>query len=1113
MVYSLTSATECSCKSSFDSNHCTECSTGCHLYLDFPEGAVVPSLICKPDDVPNCHFQDENICVQCNDGYYLKDNECKDCNSLINGCKYCNDTKCFICDKDAEGKQLYLSNTQDKCIDCSDSNNAELCGRCNDGSYFDSATRSCQKCFNNCELCTSSTNCFKCSNKTILTESNSLYECIPIDNCDPVYSKDDHCEKCIDGYYLKNGKCFKCQDGCNVCYEDTQSNSLKCSECEHDKIMNSGSCSDASSLHCLQGSPIFGCTECEKGYYFGLDYTCQKCSSNCSTCVGTSDHCLSCSTNYYFVKGKTTCVHMDSHCRLADESGCKECNNELVIEHQNDSGYYIPEGSQTCQPCEEHCKLCEKESNHCTACIDNYLLKKVDDTNGNYHYECIENDKKTCVSTEMGYCTECIAKHFIATSADGLEQECTSCDISCDTCEKNNSCLTCAKDYYLPRNYTGNKVNSLCKQQSEINMTCQAGTSGCEVCNDGYWINLDDNTQANCTVCPSGCSKCQWSTNEQRVICLLCDTEDQYVKNGECFSCNELEHCATCSGDKCATCEDGYSLDAGSMSCSKTNWGLIIPLIVIAVIIIIIILIVIIGIIWWRRRKSVKAESTAIKPFHVSSDLELMLLGADNEKFPLKTDKWELTFNLVKSKAVVDQEYEETVNLANMSKKEYYFEFHYTPSHRYDIIITPNNSTLKPGNAIQVRFKIKILCTCSLSDQLGISAMDVDDQTKETAAFTIIIESDLSLKLDHTELKPIMPPIGEGAFGMVFRGTYRGREVAIKKMKARNLTQEQEKEFNHEVSMMTQLRHICVVELIGAVYTEGEISIVTEFAEYGSLSKIWGKQKISYQLKIKLLDDMAVALSYLHQNQILHRDVKGENLLIFSLNPHSPVCAKLTDFGTCRNVSERNLSAKELSQGIGTPTYMAPECLQNSTDYSYPVDVYAYGIVLYETYVEHNAYDGDERFNQPWMIPQFVIEGNRLSKPNGIPDNYWELTTKCWSQNPEDRPKFVDILKTIESWGEDIRYAFNVEVDKKIQGSDASSSTSVPSSAQEPSTNSTSTPRDDKPSSSSEQKTSNESKKKSENTNQEELKEIILNEQLQQSSSSSSSSGSTSSSN
>ena len=98
---------------------------------------------------------------------------------------------------------------------------------------------------------------------------------------------------------------------------------------------------------------------------------------------------------------------------------------------------------------------------------------------------------------------------------------------------------------------------------------------------------------------------------------------------------------------------------------------------------------------------------------------------------------------------------------------------------------------------------------------------------------------------------------------------------------------------------------------------------------------------------------------------------------------------------------------------------MAPECLQNF-DYSYPVDVYSYGIVLYETFIEKSAYSDEQLFDQPWKIPQFVIEGKRLERPDEMPDNYWALIEQCWQQEPEDRPLFPQIYATLASWGLDI---------------------------------------------------------------------------------------------
>ena len=637
----------------------------------------------------------------------------------------------------------------------------------------------------------------------------------------------------------------------------------------------------------------------------------------------------------------------------------------------------------------------------------------------------------------MGYCIKCKEGHFI-----GNDMQCTKCDESCGTCEEKQSCSTCADNYYK-----GN-TEGICSPFSDIDMTCYPTKTGCNSnCKPGYYA--ESIAQINCTACPetSNCKTCYYDEKDKTAKCKLCPNDNKkpedtlFIKDGKCVSCKEIKGCLRCTEEGCAECEG--NLEAKGAECIDRHLDIIIPVVVTAGVLIILIIIVIICIISWKKIHK-KNAAKSIKPFKITSDLELSLLSADNKNFPLKTATWELNFGLDKNKALIDREYVQTVQIANTSKRGYFFEILATPSHRYELIIDPPRYTLQPGNAIDLEFKIKMLCTASVSDEIGIIAMDIEDQNKETAKITLKIESDLSLKLDHTDLQPQMPAIGEGAFGMVFRGCYRGRDIAIKKMKARNMTEEQEKEFTHEVSMLTQLRHQCVVEFIGAVYTQGEISIVTEFAEHGSLSKIWGKEKLTYDVKVKIIDDLAVALAFLHQNQIIHRDVKGENVLIYSLNPHSTVCGKLTDFGTCRNISERNRINKELTQGIGTPTYMAPECLQNF-DYSYPVDVYSYGIVLYETFIEKSAYSDEQLFDQPWKIPQFVIEGKRLDQPDGMPENYWKLTQQCWDQNAENRPSFTDVLAEIESWDLDIKLAIHVDEkvgDKKVVEEETSTSSS-----------------------------------------------------------------------
>ena len=1036
-LYIHTVLSECECKKYFidgdTTTSCVDCqptqnsNSKCYLNLITREGSSVPILQCSETKttITNCenNANEGNYCVKCSNNLVFDETkkECVSCSAKFEGCEICGKERCYSCGKSSTGKQLYLSDDQKRCVDCSDKTNAKYCGVCDDGMYYEASQHQCVSCSSNCELCTSATDCFQCTNNTILTTVGTSRVCQVIEHCKEDKLKKDHCEECEDGYYLNKGRCVKCDNNCNKCFQP-KIGSQRCVECSEGYTLSSGQCYETIT-HCEEGHPVLGCVKCKEGYYLSESLMCEKCDASCKTCFNQANHCLDCNPGYYLVKkdGYDMCIPKDNSCLYADKSGCLEGNT--FLNDKSAPGYFMEPGKQTPTPCYETCKICEGYRNNCSACIYNHLLRVVNDNDGKWHFECqpINAEKDKCEQAEMGYCTRCFTKHFIQADPRTQEQTCTSCKKQCETCNSETSCLSCADGYYRLPNDTG-----LCKSSKMISDTCYHDKRGCYACKPGFYTTSKETIFEECLACPEGCYECQPIKTEdgtKQFKCFNCSRPDEYSFNERCHPCSEIKNCVQCSGNKCIKCKDGFTLEVGGMKCSQEDYSLVIPIAVVVVVVVIIVVIIVIVIIYFKRRSTVRSESESIKPFHVSSDLEMMLLGADNENFPLKTDKWELSFGISSTKAIIDKEYEETVQLANMSKKEYFFEFHDTPSHKYHLDIIPRNATLRPGNAVSVKFKLKILCTCAIKDEIGITAMEVEDQEKESAVFELHLESDLSMKLDYEELQLILPPIGEGAFGMVFRGTYRGREVAVKKMKSRHMTPEQEKEFNHEVSMMTQLRHNCVVELIGAVYTEGEISIVTEFASYGSLSKLWKKYTVQYNTKVKMLDDMAVAISYLHLNKILHRDIKGENLLVYSLNAQSPVCAKLTDFGTCRNISERALSVKELTAGIGTPAYMSPECLQNSTDYSYSTDVYSYGVTMYETFIERGMFD-DDRFNQPWLIPQFVVEGGRLEKAKDMPDNYYELVTKCWSQDPVDRPTMDDVLSTIESWGEDIRYAF-----------------------------------------------------------------------------------------
>jgi tRNA A-37 threonylcarbamoyl transferase component Bud32 len=182
--------------------------------------------------------------------------------------------------------------------------------------------------------------------------------------------------------------------------------------------------------------------------------------------------------------------------------------------------------------------------------------------------------------------------------------------------------------------------------------------------------------------------------------------------------------------------------------------------------------------------------------------------------------------------------------------------------------------------------------------------------------------------------------VASGTYGDLYRGTYFGEDVAIKVLKSDRLNENMEKEFAHEVYIMRKIRHKNIVRFLGACTKPKTLCIVTEFMKNGSVYDFLHKRKGSFKLSslLKAAVDISKGMDYLHQNRIIHRDLKSANLL---MDEHELI--KVADFGVARVKAESGVMTAE----TGTYRWMAPEVIEHKP-YDSKADVFSFGIVLWE---------------------------------------------------------------------------------------------------------------------------------------------------------------------
>ncbi|XP_031737776.1 serine/threonine-protein kinase STY17 isoform X1 [Cucumis sativus] len=245
--------------------------------------------------------------------------------------------------------------------------------------------------------------------------------------------------------------------------------------------------------------------------------------------------------------------------------------------------------------------------------------------------------------------------------------------------------------------------------------------------------------------------------------------------------------------------------------------------------------------------------------------------------------------------------------------------------------------------------------------------------------------------------------IASGSLSDLYKGTFYGQDVAIKLLKNENLNETVRREFVQEIHIMRKLRHKNVVQFIGASTRPPSLFIVTEYMSGGSLHDFLHQQKgvLSFPSLLRVAVDVSKGMDYLHQKNIIHRDLKAANLLMDEYG-----VIKVADFGVARVLAQSGVMTAE----TGTYRWMAPEVIEHKP-YDHKADVYSFGIVLWELLTGQLPYNNLTPLQAAIGVVQ---KGLRPKIPRHAHPMIVDLLEKCWLQDPSLRPEFSEITRLLQ---------------------------------------------------------------------------------------------------
>ncbi|KAG0174218.1 hypothetical protein DFQ28_000014 [Apophysomyces sp. BC1034] len=252
---------------------------------------------------------------------------------------------------------------------------------------------------------------------------------------------------------------------------------------------------------------------------------------------------------------------------------------------------------------------------------------------------------------------------------------------------------------------------------------------------------------------------------------------------------------------------------------------------------------------------------------------------------------------------------------------------------------------------------------------------------------------------EYTKLKRV----GKGAYGSVFKGI-NNRTKKVVAIKVLNLDTEEDDvdDIQREIFLLSQLTQAGsqnITPYYGSILNDTKLWIIMDYAAGGSVRTIMKAGNLEEKYIAVITREVLLALSYLHKNHIIHRDIKAANILLTAEGN-----VQLCDFGVAGQV----INSLKRNTFVGTPYWMAPEVIREGASYDYKADIWSLGITVYEMAVGNPPLAHVDPMRAIILIPR--------SKPPTLDATHSssmrEFIEMCLCEEPEERLNADELMKS-----------------------------------------------------------------------------------------------------